>query len=97
MFNMRVMSVNTVVDYTLSVEVPQEGSYYVRVKPIGLLSLTTREGMSLYDTRAPENDLHMNRMDSHSIQMVTRARKLVNERLTFLKGYVSFGSLGDQL
>ncbi|KAL5474792.1 hypothetical protein EMCRGX_G026802 [Ephydatia muelleri] len=65
----RVMSVNTVVDYTLSVEVPQEGSYYVRVKPIGLISLTTREGMSLYDTRASENDLHVNRMDSHSIQM----------------------------
>ena len=79
----RVMSVNTVVDYTLSVEVPQEGSYYVRVKPIGLISLTTREGMSLYDTRASENDLHVNRMDSHSIQMVRRARKLVNERLTF--------------
>ena len=94
MFDMRVMSVNTVVDYTLSVEVPQEGSYYVRVKPIGLLSLTTREGMSLYDTHASENDLHMNRMDSHSIQMVTRARKLVNDRLTFLKGYVSFEALG---
>ena len=94
MFSMRVMSVNTVVDYTLSVEVPQEGSYYVRVKPIGLLSLTTREGMSLYDTRAPENDLHMNCMDSHSIQMVTRARNLVNERLTFLKGRVSFEALG---
>ena len=93
-FSMRVMSVNTVVDYTLSVEVPQEGSYYVRVKPIGLLSLTTREGMSLYDTRDPENDLHMNHMDSHSIQMVTRARKLVNERLTFLNGSVSFEALG---
>ena len=94
MFSMRVMSVNTVVDYTLSVEVPQQGSYYVRVKPIGLLSLTTREGISLYDTHASENDLHMNRMDFNSIQMVTRARKLVNERLTFLKGYVSFEALG---
>ena len=94
MFNMRVMSVNTVVDYTLSVEVPEQGSYYVRVKPIGLLSLTTREGMSSYDTDAPDNDLHMNRMDSNAIQMVTRARKLVNERLTFLKGCVSFEALG---
>ncbi|KAL5474785.1 hypothetical protein EMCRGX_G026795 [Ephydatia muelleri] len=52
------------------------------------------EGMSLYDTDAPENDLHMNRMDFNSIQMVTRARKLVNVRLTFLEGYVSFEALG---